>query len=82
MEDAYKTMHFDEIQSATAQASQVITEKAVTDNIRAKGSRPAEAGLQNQGAFSTHTDVSKLTKQDRAEIARRAARGETITFNQ
>ena len=81
MEQAYKVMHFDELQNRTAQAVAAQTESAVTANIKAKGSRPAENGLQSQSAFSTHTDVKKLTKQDRADLAKRASRGETITFS-
>lgn len=80
MEQAYKVMHFDELQTMTARAVATQTENAVTANIKAKGSRPTENGLQSQSAYQTHTDVAKLTKQDRADIARRAARGETITF--
>lgn len=81
VDQAYKVMHFDELQNRTAQAVAQTTEQAVTANIKAKGSRPTENGLQSQSAFSTHTDVSKLTKQDRADIARRASRGEFITLN-
>ena len=56
------------------------TEKQVVDGIRAKGARPQENGTTSQGAFIVKDDVSKLSKRDRAEIIRRAARGEHIEF--
>mgnify|MGYP007101839007 CR=1 FL=1 len=82
MKDAYQVMHFDEIQNLTAQAAAHQAEANVTANIKAKGSRPTENGLQQQSAFTTKTDVRHLTRQDRAELAERARRGETITFAQ
>ena len=52
----------------------------VTDNVRARGARPAENGVSSGSGFLVKSDVSKLTKKDRAEIARRAAHGEKIVF--
>ena len=66
----------DFLSKATAQV-----EKTVTDNIRARGARPQENGAAPKSAVVVKDDVSKLTPADRAEIARRAAMGETITFN-
>ncbi len=77
VEQAYKVLHMNDFLSkATAQA-----EKTVTDNIRARGARPQENGAAAKSAVVVKDDVSKLTPADRAEIARRAAMGETITFN-
>ena len=77
MEQAYKVLHMDDFLSkATAQA-----EKTITNNIRARGARPQENGAAPKSAVVVKDDVSKLTPADRAEIARRAAMGETITFN-
>jgi hypothetical protein len=36
--------------------------------------------MQGGGAVQRKSDVSQLTKADRAEIARRVARGERIVF--
>lgn len=77
---AYKVMHMDEIMTDALQTTAKRTEQAVVNNIRARGSRPAENGLSSQSAFTVKDDVSKLSKKDRAEIARRAASGEKITF--
>lgn len=73
---AYAAIHMDEIvHSATAEA-----EKKVIETVRARGARPPENGTSSQSAFTVKDDVSKLTKQDRLDIARRAARGEHIEF--
>ena len=77
---AYKVMHMDEIMTDAMQTAAKRSEQAVVNNIKARGSRPAENGLSSQSAFTVKDDVSKLSKRDRAEIARRAARGEKITF--
>lgn len=77
---AYRVMHMDEIMTDAMQTAAKRSEQAVVNNIKARGSRPAENGLSSQSAFTVKDDVSKLSKKDRAEIARRAARGEKITF--
>lgn len=73
---AYEVTHMDDIKQRTAQA----TQRNVTDTIRAKGLRPQENGAAAAGGVLVKNDVSKLTRADRAEIARRVARGETIIF--
>ncbi len=80
VEHAYKVLHFDELMSDAIGATSAITEKRVADSVRANGSRPSENGTSSQSAFTVKDDVSKLTKKERAEIARRAARGEKIYF--
>lgn len=80
MEHAYKVLHLDDMMMDAMSTTAARTEQRVTDNIRARGARPAEAGIAAQGAYTVKDDVSKLTKKDRAEIAARAARGEQIRF--
>ena len=77
---AYEVIHMDEIKEAAMRAQAKATEKQVVDGIRAKGARPQENGTAAQSAFTVKDDVSKLSKKDRAEIARRVARGESIEF--
>lgn len=77
---AYEVAHMDEIKAATAAMQAKATEKAVTANIKAKGARPQENGTGALSGFTVKDDVSRLTAKDRAEIAKRAARGEVITF--
>ena len=80
VEHAYKVLHFDELMSDAVQVTASSTEKRVVDNIRAKGTRPAENGTTAQSAFTIKDDVSKLSKKDRAEIARQSMRGTKIVF--
>ena len=80
---AYEVAHHDEIISGAMQfTAQKVQQKTVND-IRARGLRPDEGGLNaQQAAAQSHTDVSKLTREQRNEMARRALRGERITFNE
>lgn len=80
VQTAYEVVHMDEIKQGVAQSTAKAAEQQITSNIRARGQRPAETGTTAQAAFQVKDDVSKLTKKDRAEIAKRAARGETISF--
>ena len=75
---AYEVRHMDEIKAGVAQNTAKQTEKQVVESIRAKGSRPSENGTSSQSGFTVKDDVSKWSKKDRAEIAKRVARGETI----
>jgi len=77
---AFEVIHMDEIKAAAASVQAKATEKAITANIKAKGARPQENGTGTTSGFTVKDDVSRLTPKDRAEIARRAARGEIITF--
>lgn len=76
VQHAYEVVHMDDIKAGVAQR----TQKQVVDGIRAKGVRPKENGTAAQSGFIVRDDVSKLSRNDRAEIARRVARGEMISF--
>ena len=56
------------------------TEQAVTDSIRARGLRPAESALAPGVSARSFGGASRLSRADRAEMARRAAKGERIEF--
>lgn len=81
VERAYKATHHDELLSAAVGKAKAETEKGVVDNIRAKGARPAENGTQSRSAFTGKVNVHNLNKAQRAELARRAERGEIIDFS-
>ena len=53
-------------------------ERRVLSHIRARGMRPAENGVQV--AHSAMPDVAKMTRAERAELAKRVERGERIVF--
>lgn len=80
VEHAYKVLHFDELVGNAVQVTAANTEQAIVANVRARGTRPQENGTAAQSAFTIKDDVSKLSKKDRQEIARRVARGEMISF--
>ena len=77
---AYESCHADEVKGAIANYVAQQTEKKVTDNIKAKGSRPVENGASSSNAFSQKVDVSKLTDKEMDEYIKRASRGEMISF--
>lgn len=76
MKQAYELIHPEAVEKRIAER----TAQQVTNNIKARGMRPSEGAVGSQGGITVKSDVTKLTKKDRAEIAKRAARGERITF--
>lgn len=80
VQHAYEVIHMEDIKAGAARMAAQATEKQVVEGIRAKGARPQENGTAAQSAFTVKDDVSKLSRKERAEIARRAARGEHIEF--
>ena len=77
---AYLVIHKDEIFPAAMQYTAKTVEQKLTNKMLANGARPVENGNSSQGAALTKRDVSSLTKADMAEIERRVARGEKISF--
>ena len=77
---AYEVTHKDEIISGAMQFTAKTVEQKLTNKIMANGARPSENGMNSQGAAVVKSDVSQLSKEDRAEIIRRVARGEKIRF--
>ncbi|HWP80345.1 MAG TPA: hypothetical protein VN446_06840 [Candidatus Acidoferrum sp.] len=73
---AYEVLHLPDILQGVAR----VTEKRVVDGIRARGARPPENGTQAGSGITIKSDVSRLTRAGRAEIAKRALQGEKISF--
>lgn len=80
VEHAYKVLHFDELTQNAARVAAQTADAQVQARIKQKASRPSENGTSSKSAVIVKNDVSSLTRKDRAEIARRVARGETIKF--
>jgi hypothetical protein len=80
VERAYQSTHHSELVNSAVEKARNETEKNVVDNIRAKGKRPVENGVQSQSSFTVKGDPHGMSRAERAEIARRAARGEVIKF--
>lgn len=77
---AYEVLHRDEIIPAAMQFAAQAVEKNISKKIAANGARPNENGMGTQASSVVKSDVSKLTKFDIDEVARRVARGERISF--
>ena len=77
---AYEVLHKDEIIPAAMQFTAKQVEQKLTNKIISGGARPMENGINSQSSALVKSDVSQLSKEDRAEIARRVARGERIVF--
>ena len=77
---AYEVLHKDEIIPAAMQFTAKAVEQKLTNKIMSGGARPVENGMSSQSAAVVKSDVSQLSKADRAEIIRRVQRGEKIRF--
>ena len=77
---AYEVLHKDEIIPAAMQFTAKTVEQKLTNKIIANGARPVENGNSSQASTVVKSDVSQLSKADRAEIIRRVQRGEKIKF--
>ena len=80
MKAAYEVVNRDKIIANAMHYTADKVKEQVTNNIKARGSRPAENGLTSQAASATKTDVSNLTREGLNDIMKRVARGEKITF--
>ena len=78
---AYLVLHKDDVIPAAMQHVAQTVEQKLASNIAANGARPTENGMKSQGASVVKSDVTQLSKLDRAEINRRVARGEKISFS-
>ena len=77
---AYEVTHKDEIIAGAMQFTAQAVESKLSKKIASNGARPSENGMSSQSAAVVKSDVSQLSKADRAEIIRRVQRGEKIRF--
>lgn len=79
MEHVYKMCHVDDLINNAAQVATAQTQKAVTDNIRARGSRPVENGSQQgHGAFSMTRDYNSMSLDQIKAIANQIKSGRKL----
>lgn len=76
MKQIFEMFHHEELVDAAEKRAAAAYAQSVNANI----SRPVENGTGNQSAVSSMSEVSKLTRKQRAEFATRAMRGEKISF--
>ena len=80
LEAAYRAAYFDQLmENQTAQTAKQV-EQGVAARIQQRGQRPTENGVHPGGAAEAKVDVEHMTRAQRAELARRARRGERIVL--
>lgn len=77
---AYQATHMDELLGGAMQYAADKAAAAAAARMAERARRPAENGARPQAGAVFHTDVAKLSRAQREEIERRAARGERILF--
>ena len=77
---AYEVLHKDDIIRGAMQFTAQTVESKIAKKVASNGARPSENGMSSQSAAVVKSDVSQLSKADRAEIIRRVQRGEKIRF--
>lgn len=80
VESAYMATHFDEMMSGAMAKTASAVKQQLVNSIGQRASRVSENGTSASKTATFKTDVNALTKADRAEIMRRVARGEVISF--
>ena len=76
---AWKVSHHEELIAQAASSAGLEAERKIAANIACRGSRPRENAASG-GGVRDRRDVSSLTREDRAEAARRALKGESVHF--
>ena len=80
VQQAYELKHMDEIKANAAKVAAQTAGQQMAAKVQAKAARPKENGMSSQSAVIVKSDVHNLSRAERAEIARRAQRGEKISF--
>jgi len=80
MQRAYETIHMDEIMASTAKVAAQSAGQQMVAKLQNRAARPNENGTSSSSAVKIRSDVHSLSKAERAEIARRAQRGDIIKF--
>lgn len=78
--NAHEHVAMKEAVKAAVERAREETERAVTASIRARGLRPSESALAPGVGGYFKGGAAQLTRSERAEMARRAAKGERIEF--
>lgn len=80
LEAAYRAAYFDQLMENQTALTAKQVEQGVAARIQQRGQRPTENGVRPGGAAETKVDVEHMTRAQRAELARRAWRGERIVL--
>lgn len=77
---AFEVSGKDRILPAAMQFAYTAAERMVAKRMAAAAVRPEENALSAAAAVAVRQDVSKLTRSDIADVSRRVARGERVSF--
>ncbi len=80
LEAAYRAAYFDQLMEASTAHTAQQVEQGVAARIQQRAQRPAENGAHPGGAAEMKVDVAHMTAKQRAELAKRARRGERIVL--
>ena len=78
VKQAFILQYFDRLLAAAIHLAAEETERRLVANLRARGQRPPENGVAGAGSFLLGGAAAGLTRQQRAEIADRVRKGETV----
>ena len=78
VKQAFILHYFDRLLAAAIHLAAEETERRLVANLRARGQRPPENGVAGAGSFLLGGAAAGLTRQQRAEIADRVRKGETV----
>lgn len=83
LQAAYEACHVEEMRQMAARQAAKTAEANTLHAIRAGAHRPREAGSGAEAAVAPgKIDITRLTRNERRELERRAERGERITFQE
>ena len=77
---AYEVVHLEDVAYLAACRAKNELQRQITETIRIRGSRVPENGIYAHCGIPLGRDVARLSREQRADYARRAAKGEKITF--
>lgn len=80
LKTAYEVVHIADIMNREKKNAATEARRDVEQEYRSRDNRPYENGLSAQSSAIIKSSVSSLSAKQRAELAKRAARGEKITF--
>lgn len=80
LEAAYQAAYFDQLMTESTARTAKQVEQGVAARIQQRAQRPAENGAHPGAAAETKVDVAHMTAKQRAELAKRARRGERIVL--
>ena len=75
----WESMAAERVEAAVAAAVRE-SEERLLGHIRARGQRPSENGINAAAGVRMHPAVNRMTRRERAQLARRAECGEHIRF--